>query len=532
MRDTSPPLRCADARPYLSAYADDELADALREQVARHVADCEVCNREVLRFHAMDRLVGSLPSSYPSPVVLDRVLSAVSRRPVEQVTRESLRRPGRRLIQVGLPSFLVLRDTPTFAPLPRRSRVLAGALAALAAMLVISFAVFAIQRLPPGHFGRTGNLINTPAPQGTALDQTRQKLDTLAPQLDFIPALPTYLPAGARLQNITVGPPTASKNSRVLDILWAVPAQHFTVYLREAPESLGVRNDWADGTISPILSWQLPKLAPWRLGTLQDRPGDWTIGQDSGGFSVTVGINGASTSVQYGRFVGTVPTDAEVSTLRLVSLSMNLPYRPLTIQPPDFSSEVVHYVAWSMNGPARITWDVYFDPAHNWTWTDVVSGTTHYTDISDGTRVLRLDWTRHTYASISVSQAGDPGALQPQARAFFLDADTAEAHGALWNIGEKTWQNQRVVALYLVTAPYPTYLYVDPVSVQTVGASVEYGSVDHPGSSQATSQLSPLDGCPDLSYTTIMLLPAAPTGRFAMTTNGFSPGAPAPTVSC
>lgn len=531
MRETSP-LRCADARPYLSAYADDELTAALREQVERHIAGCEDCSREVLRFHTIDRLVGSLPATHPSPVVLDRVVSAVTRRPVEQVTRESLRRPMRRLVPRTLPSFLTISDSPTPLPAPQRSRLPAGALAALAAVLVISFAFFAVQRLPLGHFGRGDNTVAAPTPQGTALDQTRQKLSALVAQLDFTPALPTYLPTGARLQEMTVGPAEASKNSRVLNIVWTIPAQHFTIHLREAPESLEIRNDWAGGANSPTLSWQLSGQAPWRPGTLQDQPSDWTIGQNRGGFSITLGMSGASTSVQYGRFVGMFPTDAEISALRLVSLSMDWPYQPLAIQPPDFSSSVLHYIAWSMNGPMHITWEVYVDPIHHQAWTDMTAGAIHYTDISDGTRVLRLDRTHNTYAYIPENQAGDPAALQPQAHAFFMDANTAQAHGALWNIGEVPWQNQDVIALNLVTAPHPTYLYVNPTSLQVVGASVDDSSPIRPGGPQATSQLSPLGSCPEVNYMTIALMPAAPAGLFDMATNGYSPGIPAPTVSC
>ena len=530
MRDTSP-LRCADTRPYLAAYADGELGDALREQIAQHIARCEQCGYEVLRLQAIDRLVGSLPRSYPSPTVLDRVVGAVATPTMEPVTRESLRRPVRRLVSRSLPSFLTIGDSPVPAPLAHRSRALTSALSALAAVLVISFALFAVQRLPRANSGH-GNQIATPSLQGTTLEQTRRKVDALASQLGFTPVLPSYLPPGAHVRDITVGPAAASKSSRVLDITWTVPSQHLTLYLREAPEQLTVRNDWAGGTVNPSLSWQLAGDAPWRPGTLQDRLGDWSIGQDRAGFSTTLAVRGDSTFVSYGRFVGAIPTDTDLTTLRLVSLSMDLPYLPLTIQPPSFSSAVLHYTAYSTSGAGRMTWQVYLDPIHNREWADVTSGTIHYTDISDGTHVLRLDQARGVYAYLPISQASDPRSLQPQASALFMDANTALTHGALWNIGETRQQNRTVLALYLVAAPYPTYVYLDPATLQVIGGRVDYESHDHPGGPQSTSQLSPLDGCPDLNYVSVELMPSAPAGQFNLATNGYTLGAPAPTVSC
>ncbi len=81
-------MRCAEAQPYLSAYADGELAEPLRAVVAAHVAGCAACRAEVERSRAVDRLLASLPATAPSPEVYARVQAAVARRGLDTVVRE------------------------------------------------------------------------------------------------------------------------------------------------------------------------------------------------------------------------------------------------------------------------------------------------------------------------------------------------------------------------------------------------------------------------------------------------------------
>ena len=73
MSDTPPPtpispgaqMSCAEVRPYLSAYADGELAESLRSQVARHLAGCVECAARVESYRSTDALLASLPATAP-----------------------------------------------------------------------------------------------------------------------------------------------------------------------------------------------------------------------------------------------------------------------------------------------------------------------------------------------------------------------------------------------------------------------------------------------------------------------------------
>ena len=57
---SSLPLRCADVTPYLSAYADGELAQPLRAQIAAHLETCESCQAQVARYAGIDAALMTL----------------------------------------------------------------------------------------------------------------------------------------------------------------------------------------------------------------------------------------------------------------------------------------------------------------------------------------------------------------------------------------------------------------------------------------------------------------------------------------
>jgi hypothetical protein len=291
--------------------------------------------------------------------------------------------------------------------------------------------------------------------------------------------------------------------------------------------SLSQRNDWAHGIDNPALAWQIEGAPPWLGGTLQDRQAlaHLAVGQDRPHFSITLDI---AVSGQ----AGAQPTDAELSALRLVSLSMDQSYQPVTILPPDMSQDVLHVLGQSP--AAGLTWETWLDPRTHAEHTNVTAGTIRYTDVSDGQRVLRLDLATGRYMWLAPSAAGDPTGLSSDLQQFFYDANTAVRYGLLWNLGTRVYQGHPVDALYLVNAPWPTYVYVDPASRKIIAARVDYSSTTTPGGPGATSPLTPAGGC--MRYTLVeFVAPAAVDARLFATTPfpGYQPGAvPATATTC
>lgn len=531
----TPPMRCGDITPYLSAFLDDELAEPLRDAVETHVGACADCQGKLDRLARVDLLLAALPESRPAPDVLDRVLAAAQQRHPGPVVRESLRQHKRRLTSRGQPSFLradnaTLPPRPTLPPTSRRSVVLTAVLPALAAMLILSMTLVVFHRLP----SRDANSQvtkgeSTSVPPGTAVQQAQRAVERYAAQLAFTPALPTYLPPSSQRPVVTVGPANAGVSSHVLDVVWrwsCSTCEVSEVHLREAPYPLGVRNDWAVAPAQPLLSWQVPGAGPWRPGTLQapSELGRWAVGQDRAGFSITLDVAGKSSGTNG-------PSDAEANALRLISLSMDLPYAALTVTPPNFATTQVHFTAQSTVGGGT-TWDGVVTPG-NLENVTVTGASGQYTDVSNGMSVLRVNDATHTYATLTASAAGDP-AFSTAQQELFLDVNTYLSYGELWPIpGSVTFDAKPAERLFLVGAPYATYVYVEAGSLRVLGATVYYGSPLRPGGPGAASKLTPSGGC--LKYVRVSFQPwtQAQGSAFRLTPKpGYQPGPIPSNMSC
>ncbi len=249
------PLRCREARPYLSAFVDRELDYELQNRIKVHLDSCAACSQEVARYQALDDLLARLPAPGPSPEVFDRVLSAGYRANRERAVRQSLRRPERPVVSRSLPAFLIT-DTNQAAPLRlgrgsselRTGRLFSRALPALAALLIITLTLISFQGRP----GRLSTkLIPTPNLNMEGQIALTQKLvfDNLAGKLAslrFSPQLPSFLPPGAQVETPTVNTFVGTAG-HYLDVTWSLPAPMQYLHLREADVPLGNRTDYVDG---------------------------------------------------------------------------------------------------------------------------------------------------------------------------------------------------------------------------------------------------------------------------------------------
>ena len=90
-------MKCKEITQLLSAYADGELSDELRDAVNMHVQGCAVCNEllaEQVKLHERIGVIGTTP---PLPDMESRIMSAVTNNGNKRRTRRWLRnRSGRR----------------------------------------------------------------------------------------------------------------------------------------------------------------------------------------------------------------------------------------------------------------------------------------------------------------------------------------------------------------------------------------------------------------------------------------------------
>jgi anti-sigma factor RsiW len=492
------PMRCGEAASYLSALADGELDASLRERVQAHVAGCEACTREVARHQTINALIAALPASRPAPQVLDNVLAAAGRARSEPVTRESLRRP-RRLLPRSLPAFLTagVADAGPPARWQRKTR-LSGALSALAAVLLISLSFLAFTRLPQHNQPAAHIRGQRPMSVAAVLAETRARVSAVRGQVPFMPVLPTYLPPGAQLQDVSVATTTPTLATRYLNVTWNLPEPLTLLHLRESAERLSARADYTVGQSTPALAWSLGTYQ-WAQGHVPYALTNWAVGEDRGTLSITLDVG-----VQHAKNLTNAAdpnNNRAISVLRLTSLALDAPYQPLTVQPLDAPHSVLHYEAQAMTAAGAATWQVYYDPAGQREQLTVrlANGRTAYTDVIVGGSVLRLDLIAKTYSHRPAS-AGDFMPLRSDVTTFFNNANSLLADGELWNLGLTQHSGRHVYKLALVGAPYPTYVYVDSGTLRVIGAEVAYKTPLNRGA-QAISRLSPTNACP--SYSTI-----------------------------
>ncbi|HEX6544177.1 MAG TPA: zf-HC2 domain-containing protein [Ktedonobacterales bacterium] len=482
-------MRCEDVAPYLSAFADGELSEPLWSEVAEHVASCEACSATLARYAAIDTLLADLPRSAPSPEMLDEILLAVAAED-EQMERRRAVQPAwkltsfkHKLTELDMPAGD--RSSPRYIRPTQRSRWISVALPAIAALLLVSVTLVTFHWLPSKDivFSPTNQSTPTPAPGAETLAHTQVLVDAIKAQLSFRPILPSYLPDGATLTHVNIGPPDSEIDEHVLDIVWSIGSPANTIHLHEAPARIGLP-DYADFSTTSAAAWQIGN-SPWRPIRRNDAPKNLAFGQIRAGMVValdmSVPANGAQAAV--GK-----------TTLRLISLSMDAPYKAMPVAPGETTArilplsiqdKVAHYTAVALNSDGSVAWreEVYrapcastADPCQVRTIYALGSnGPTIYTDIASGQRLLHLNDVDSTFSWLPLLPAEQSQDLNNTSlpQLFYL-ANTYLNTGILWYVGETNYaKGHRVYDLVWTNAPKRTHIYVDVVSHQVVAMVVD-----------------------------------------------------------
>lgn len=540
-----PPVTCDSVAPYLSAYADGELAEPLRSAVAEHVGGCDDCSARVDRIRAVDALVARLPRTAPSAGAFERTLAAAHRRSSADprtVTREPL--PGasgadvrRRLRAIIAPDLTPGGDAPeTSAPWRHIRRPwVAAAVPLVAALLLVSLAVTLFS-----HFSslpRQGTASQPTPSAASPLAQTHSAMSAVAGQLAFKPAAPTYLPDGASAPAVSVGPAEqVEANSRYLDITWTFasgPAR--TLHLRELPAGLGFYGYQA-GSAAPIsLAWSLPNQSGWSALKPITCASCLAVGESHATMQLALDAqprHGASAT-------------AVAVWLRLVSLSLDATYQPLgvTLTPPDASLALEYRALVSDGHGATWRWSVTTVGAlasqQNATAVGIGNGV-NITEIMNNGSSARRNNTAKVYQSISAL----PSAQPPNSVTQTLFAASAfVATGELWNLGNKnvTLPDGRTLSvydLYRVNAAQPEHIYADASTGQVIAQVVDATSSAHPGGESGANAFVSTSACQPytVTYTSIQYVPQSelPASLFSVAKpdNSWSAGTVAPAFIC
>lgn len=535
-------VTCDTVAPYLSAYADGELAEPMRSAVADHTSGCDDCMARLDRIHAVDALVARLPRTAPSAGAFERTLAAATRRAAvdpRTVTREAL--PGasgadlrRRLREIIAPEPTG-DDAPTHGTVWRRVRRpwVAAAIPLVAALLLVSLAVTLFNRFPS--FQRQGTA-SQPTPSATSpLATTRSAMSAVAGQLAFTPVAPSYLPAGASAPGVSVGPAEqVEANSRYLDITWTFssgPAR--ALHLRELPAGLNFYGYEAGNAAPVALAWSLPNSMGWSALTSITCAKCLAVGESRAKMQLVLDAqprDGASAT-------------AVAVWLRLVSLSLDANYQPLgvTLVPPD-ASLALEYRAQVSDGHGQM-----------WNWSVTVVGAlgsqqratavgsrVNITEIVNNGASARRDNTAKVYQLVSAPLAS---ALPPNGVTQTLFAANAfVATGELWNLGKRTvtLQDGRALSvydLYRVNAAQPEHVYADASSGQVIEQVVDVTSKSHPGGLGGAQTYVSTTACQPytITYTSIEYAPQSelPTPFFnTAKPSGWTQGTVEPAFTC
>lgn len=529
------PLACRQARPYLSALADGELADPLAAAVAAHAATCHACEEILARHRSLAALLAQLPTSEPSPEVLQRVLAARAPQRVGPVARESLRpRPAHSGRAGWRRRALMGAIASAFSPGPYRSRprpALLVALPALAAVLVLTLALFALHDGQQQRFASSSHSPSRQQVSGNPLTDARNAAEGRAHDLGFQPVLPALVPQGARFLSAVLTPAPALGGAARLDLSWTLSGGLAALHVRESAQAFGAWADYKPQAAPLRLAWQLPGHRPWRAAVFAPDQSRWAVAQsrDDVSLAADVAFAGQSSADEQTR------ATAE-NVLRLVTLSMdapaNLSSAPL---PPDPSATVVHYSAQGTVNGTQFGWEAYLDTASGQARIDVrdAGGALLYSDVTAGGNLTRFDAASHLYQRTTPGQLPAEAQLRAGVSAFFAAGASYAQAGKLWNVGLAQWQGRTLMRFALTTAPYLTYVYADPNSLRVVGASVDLSAPDHPGTPDGPSQLASATAC--LSYTLVEYLRPSdvPAAIFdPAPPSGYEAGQPRSTLTC
>jgi anti-sigma factor RsiW len=485
-------MRCEDVAPYLSAFADGELPEPLRSEVAEHVETCDACSATLTSYAQIDILLAGLPRSAPSPELLDQILATVAAEDEQEERRQAVRSVWglsslkRRVTELDMPTddrAPIIRARPT-----HRSRWVSVAIPAIAALLLISVTLVTFRWLPNKGtiLPPTQQSTPTSAPGSVTLDNTRAAVNAIAAQLAFKPILPTYLPDGAILADVTLGPQRDSEVAdHYLDIYWSVTGSVHMIHLHEAPVKVGLVG-YTDLATPNQVAWQIGN-APWTPIRVDAAPKNMAIGQHRAGVSIALDASVAPNSSQ---------AAAGQTMLRLISLSMDSRYLAMPaapdagtarILPLSIEEMVAHYSAVALNGNGAVAWrtEVYVAPCLSTADPCQVSksyalganGATLYTDIASGQRLLHLDKAQQTFTWLPWLPADQGASLNNTAMPkLFYMANTYLSTGILWYLNETSYKGQRVFDLLWTNAPTRTHVYVSKESHQVVAMVVDKGA--------------------------------------------------------
>lgn len=509
-------LDCASVTPYLSAFADGELAEPLRAEVAAHTSVCDVCAMQLDRIHAVDDLLARLPRTAPSAGVFERTLAAATRQaPTDPraVIRETLaggrgakaRRRLRQLIAPEIPATGAFDTTPSSHR--GRARWVAATIPLVAALLLIALAATLFNRFPS-----LARQTATPHPTPSAanvLEQTHTAVNAVASQLAFTPAIPTYLPAGAGAPTVRVGPQEqVQADSRYVDIVWTFssgPAQ--SLHLRELPAGLSFYGYTATSGATATLAWSLPGSAGWQALASSTCAGCLAVGETRSGMQLALDAQPR----------GSASATAVIAWLRMVSLSLDGAYQPLgvTLAPPD-SAMALRYQATVSDGLRRPwTWTVIIDSAHGGQQHAQATGNSvDVTEIISGKSGVLLDNTARIYQPLATL----PPTAQPPTSVTqtLFAAGEFVATGELWNLGKQPvnlpdGRRMNVYVLYRVNATQAEYVYADPATGQVIALVIDTGKNEHPGGPNGSQTFISTTACQPytVTYTSIEYIPTS-----------------------
>jgi len=530
-------LHCADVEPYLSAFADGELAETLRAEVAAHVRTCDSCADEVDRYQTIDRLIATLPRTRPSSEVFARVQAAVAQRHAEYVSRERVgvgiaddedqaldATPnglnGARRLELPAPVETPTRLTSSAGGANRNTRRsrkrtrrppawMTGAAPTIAALLLVAVALTLLLRLPRGLL-LGGSRPNMQPTQSTSavLKQTGVAVAQVAPSLIFTPTLPAYLPNGAHFSGATLGP-TASgdKASHYLDVTWTFASGPLSqLRVREAPHSRGFP-DYAlaaPSTTDAALFWGLPGAAQWRpLSHPAASSQDMIVGQQRAQVNLLVDAQPSSAS--------SAQDPSVITIARIVSLSMDRPFAPLALRGPD-NGATLHFMAAVTNGQQTWQVDGYLkgspsDPARS----EVARVTGPGVNLLEATlngQTTQLDENRLLYQKLS-AQLTAATLAEPQQNITepLYSAAVYIQDGEMWNMGKAQYQGRAVYAFALVNTPGAT-LYADATTGQAIALVAQANVLQNPhiaGSAVPAAKLVSTTACQNYTvvYTSV-----------------------------
>lgn len=471
------PMRCADVRPYLSAYVDGELAEPLRSQVARHVAGCAECAARAESYRATDALLARLPTTAPAPEVFHAVMAAAREQSAEPVERETM---AARRLHIVHPEP---RQTHVPAALAGRKSWVATAMPVVAALLLVTLAALAFRGLVT--LPRDSGPASTPTVTGTIRERTQAQVAAVArtAKLPFTPVLPTYAPNGATGVDVSVGYASDKKTVISLDIVWTVTSSALLRSIRMSESINGYEYPGyiRDTSESPT-GWQLLAGHAWQ--PLKNEHPDQLTAAD---IYATVAAGQHRDNALYiaVEAVGISPNtnrESLLATLRQVTLSMDVENKQIPLATLQPAGLVLHYKAQSyVTHGETPAWsvEVYVNPATDAQRVEAsANGTLRYVDVSQGAQGYRWNVQTNAYTSgprskfsgnMNADTDGNKNALQ-----IFRGPGALLQSGLLWYSGEPAKvAGVNAYDYLLVSAPNKTHVYIDQTTHQVVQVDVE-----------------------------------------------------------